>query len=74
MTDPAMNLPMPLAAELMGVHFDISDEKGSPLLLTVTAPYPRQLPGEFVAACLQWAGPNGYVRFVDAANGRAVRL
>lgn len=70
MRDPAMNLPMAKAAELMGVHYVIGDG-----LLTVTAPYAKHLPQEFVSACRAWGAEYRHrVVFVDAANGRPVRI
>lgn len=73
--DPAMNLPMAKAAELMGVHMVAGlDDKGY-TLLTVSAPYAKRLPQEFINACHTWAGENDHnLKFVDAATGRRVAL
>lgn len=68
--DPAMNLPMAKAAELMGAHMAVADAT-----LVVTAPYCKSLPQEFINACHIWGGEHGSaIKFIDAATGKRVTL
>lgn len=73
--DPAMNLPMAKAAELMGAHFDLGHDADGWTLLTVSLPYTTGVPQEFVNACHQWAGENDHgLKFINAATGKRVIL